>query len=131
MAEATIENVIALFVNLRSQKERIVAKAKSETDELDKKMAVIEAHLLTLMEKDGVDSFKTGSGTAYKTTQDFANIANWDDFIEHVKRNNAWNLLEKRVSKTAVRGYLEEDQPVPPGVNYGTRVDVVIRKPST
>lgn len=130
MAEATIENVVGLYVRLRNDKDRVVAKAKAETEELDKKMAVIEAHLLLLMEKDGVDSFKTSAGTAYKTTQDFANIANWDAFIEHVKQNNAWNLLEKRVSKTAVRGYLEEDQPVPPGVNYGTRVDVVIRKPS-
>ena len=41
----------------------------------------------------------------------------------------AYDLLEKRVSKTAVRGYIEADKSVPSGVNYGTRIDVNVRKP--
>ena len=68
MAEATIENVVGLYVRLRNDKDRVVAKAKAETEELDKKMAVIEAHLLLLMEKDGVDSFKTSAGKAWGET---------------------------------------------------------------
>jgi len=40
-------------------------------------------------------------------------------------------MLEKRVSKNAVRGYIEATKSVPSGVNYGTRIDVNVRKPVT
>ena len=40
-------------------------------------------------------------------------------------------MLEKRVSKNAVRGYIDEHKEVPSGVNYGTRIDINVRKPST
>ena len=45
--------------------------------------------------------------------------------------NDAFDMLEKRVSKTAVRGYIEKNKTVPSGVNYGTRIDVNVRKPVT
>jgi hypothetical protein len=38
-------------------------------------------------------------------------------------------MLEKRVSKTAVRAYIDQTKSVPPGVNYGTKLEVNIRKP--
>jgi hypothetical protein len=38
-------------------------------------------------------------------------------------------MLEKRVSKIAVRGYIESNKAVPPGVTYGTKLEVNIRKP--
>jgi hypothetical protein len=50
--------------------------------------------------------------------------------IAFVKENEAYDLLEKRVSKVAVRGYIDQTKAVPPGVNYGTRLDVNIRKPT-
>jgi hypothetical protein len=40
-------------------------------------------------------------------------------------------MLEKRISKNAVRGYIDQHKAVPSGVNYGTRIDVNVRKPAT
>jgi hypothetical protein len=39
-------------------------------------------------------------------------------------------MLEKRVSKTAVRGYIDQQKAVPPGINYGTKLEVNVRKPA-
>jgi hypothetical protein len=39
-------------------------------------------------------------------------------------------MLEKRVSKIAVRGYIERNKAVPAGVTYGTKIDVTVRKPT-
>jgi len=44
--------------------------------------------------------------------------------------NEAYDLLEKRVSKVAVRGYIDMNKAVPAGVTYGTRVDINVRKPA-
>jgi len=39
-------------------------------------------------------------------------------------------MLERRVSKTAVRGYIDANKEVPPGITYGTKLDINIRKPT-
>ena len=92
-------------------------------------MAKLEAYIKEQADEQGVDSFKTGNGTAFLTTTDFAQVADWDAVLEFIKDNDAFDLLEKRVSKTAVRGYIEADKSVPSGINYGTRIDVNVRKP--
>ena len=59
-----------------------------------------------------------------------AQVADWDATLEFIKDNDAYDLLEKRVSKSAVRAYIEEDKAVPAGINYGTRIGVNVRKPA-
>ena len=64
------------------------------------------------------------------TTTDYANIADWDEVVQFIKDNDAYDLFEKRVSKTAVRGYIDQNNAVPAGVNYGTKLSVNIRRPT-
>ena len=39
-------------------------------------------------------------------------------------------VREKRVSKKVKRGHIDLKKSVPSGVNYGTRIDVQVRKPA-
>ena len=39
-------------------------------------------------------------------------------------------MLTKGVSKVAVRGYIDETKEVPPGVNFGTKIGVSVRRPA-
>jgi len=57
-------------------------------------------------------------------------VADWDSTLNFIRENEAYDMLEKRISKIAVRSYIEQNKAVPPGVNYGTRLEVNIRKPS-
>jgi hypothetical protein len=82
------------------------------------------------MDKQGLTSVKSKYGTAFLTTTDYANVEKWDAVLEFVKQHSAYDLLEKRVSKIAVRGYIEQYKAVPPGVTYGTKLEVNIRKPT-
>ena len=59
-------------------------------------------------------SFKSEHGTAFLTTVDFANVADWDAVLTFIRDTEAYDMLEKRVSKTAVRGYIEANKAVPP-----------------
>lgn len=130
MAELTVDQVVAGYIALRQQKKAIERDAKEKTDALDAKMGKIEAWLLAQANQQGVTSFKTNHGTAFVTTTDFANVANWDAMISFVKEREAFDLLERRVSKTAVRGYIDADGRVPAGVNYGTKLSVNVRRPN-
>jgi hypothetical protein len=124
-----ISKVIDTYLKLRGDKETIEAEAKEKVSKIKEQMSKIEAYIKEQADEQGVDSFKTGSGTAFLTTTDFAQVADWDATLEFIKDNEAYDLLEKRVSKRAVRGYIEEQKEVPAGINYGTRIDVNVRRP--
>lgn len=127
----TVDEVIAAYVKLRDKKAAIEAKAKEEVATVKEKMIKIETWLKAQADEQGVTGFKTEAGTAFITTTDFANVADWDAVVQWVKENDAYDLLERRVSKTAVRGYLEANSELPHGVNYGTKVEMNVRRPSS
>tara|TARA_R100001510_G_C7547860_1_gene132812 strand:- start:162 stop:566 length:405 start_codon:yes stop_codon:yes gene_type:complete len=125
----TVDQVIEAYLKYRNKKEALEAQIKEQVKELKDKMAKLEAWIKTKADAEGVTSFKTAHGTAFVTTNDYANVADWDAVLAFIKENDAYDMLEKRVSKNAVRGYIDQQKAVPSGVNYGTRIDVNVRKP--
>jgi len=128
--DLTIDKVIDTYLKFRIQKEVLETKHKEEVKKLKEKMGLIEGWIKTEADKQGVTSFKTENGTAFLTTSDYANVADWDSVLRYIQKHEAYDLLEKRVSKMAVRGYIDLNKSVPPGVNYGTAISVSVRKPT-
>jgi hypothetical protein len=126
----TVDDVIATYMKLRVQKDLIEAETKDRVAGIKEKMEKLEAWIKEQADQQGVTSFKTKHGTAFLTTTDYANVADWDSVLDFIKREEAFDMLERRVSKTAVRGYIEATKAVPPGINYGTKLEVNIRKPA-
>jgi hypothetical protein len=125
----TVDDVVAAYLKLRLKKEAIEAQVKDEVKTLKDKMEQLEAWIKEQADAQGVTSFKTKHGTAFLTTTDYANVADWDSVLTFIRENEAFDMLEKRISKVAVRGYIDANKAVPPGVNYGTKLEVNIRKP--
>jgi hypothetical protein len=125
----TVSDIVRTYMKLRNQKEQIEAETKDRVAKLKEKMVKLEAWIKEKADADGVTSFKTDHGTAFLTTTDYANVADWDAVLGFIRQNEAYDMLEKRISKLAVRGYIETNKAVPPGVNYGTKLEVNIRKP--
>jgi len=126
----TVDDVVATYMKLRVQKDMIEAETKDRVKGIKEKMEKLEAWIKEQADAQGVTSFKTKHGTAFLTTTDYANVADWDSVLDFIKREKAFDMLERRVSKTAVRGYIEATKAVPPGINYGTKLEVNIRKPA-
>jgi hypothetical protein len=126
----TVGQIIETYMKLRHQKESIENEAKAKVKDIKENMTKLEAWIKEKADADGVTSFKTNHGTAFLTTNDYARVADWDAMLEFVQKNEAYDLLEKRVSKVAVRGYIDMNKAVPAGVTYGTRVDINVRKPA-
>lgn len=123
-------DVIRTYMKLRAQKTAIEAEIKERVTGLKSKMEKLEAYLKTQMDAQGLTSLKSDYGTAFLTTTDYANVADWDAILSFIRDNEAYDMLEKRVCKIAVRGYIEVNKAVPPGITYGTKLEVNIRKPS-
>ena len=128
--KVTIEKVIDAYLKLRIEKEIKDAKHREEIKLLKDKMTKLEGWIKTQADEQGVTSFRTEHGTAFLTTSDYANVADWDSVLRYIQKHEAFDLLEKRVSKMAVRGYIDLNKSVPPGVNYGTAISVSVRKPT-
>ena len=130
MADIKVDAAVAAYVQLRDKKAEIEREAKDRVDAIKDKMAKLEAWFQQYLDDTGQTSAKTHAGTVFLTTVDYARVADWDAIVDFIKDRGAYDLLEKRVSKNAVRGYIDMDGSVPPGVNYGSKISVNIRRPS-
>jgi hypothetical protein len=125
-----VDDVVSTYIKLRNQKELLEAQTKDKVDAIKVKLMKMEAWFKEQMDLQGVKSFKTNHGTAFLSTTDFAQVSDWDAVLEFIKQHDAYDMLEKRIAKIAVRGYIDKMKAVPPGVNYGTKIEVNVRKPS-
>lgn len=130
MSAVKVDLIVKLYMAKRHQKELLEAAHKDAVKALNDEMLKIEGFLMQQMDAEGVSSYKTEYGTAFKSTTDFANVADWSMTLDFIIENKKLEMLERRVNKTAVRAYMEETGGIVPGVNYGQKVSINIRKPT-
>lgn len=124
----TIDKVIEHYVKLRDEKSALKAEYEEKAKAVDATMKKLESYLLQQADAQGVTSFKTKAGTAFVTTVDMANVADWDAVLNFIKTHDAWDMLEKRVSKNAVRQYIDATKGIPAGINWSSRLDINVRR---
>lgn len=124
----TLEELVGQYIRLRDLKAQKKAAYEREVAQITAVMDKVETRLLKLFEQLGADSVKTAAGTAYVSARTSATIADWDAFLAHVQQNGAWELLERRCSKTAVEQFKAANDDLPPGVNWSEERVVNIRR---
>lgn len=121
---------VKLYKELDAQRTAIEAEAKNRVVAIDQKMAVIEKWIATKSANDGVDSYKTPYGTVYFAPSAYCSVADWDTVLEFIKREERWDMLTHGVTKKSVTAYLDATQEIPPGITYGTKRTMYVRKPT-
>ena len=121
----TISEAIDGYVKLRNKKNELARKHKDELEPINKKMDTIEAWLKREFDKQGVTQQKSASGSvAFVQGADSCTCTDKEAFLEFVKENEAFELMDVRPSKTVVRAFMEERGEIPPGVKF-TQYDVI------
>jgi phage host-nuclease inhibitor protein Gam len=124
-----LSEAVSLYIQMRDKKAQMKSDFEASIAPLNEKMDKLEAKLLDVFNKTGMDSVKTEFGTAYATTRTTASVADREAFMDYVKANEEWALLEVRTSKTAVEQYRSaNDNELPPGVNLREERVVNIRR---
>lgn len=124
----TMDDAVRSYVQLR---DRVAQVKKEQADTLapfNLAMGKLEAHILDGLNQAGAESIRTVHGTAYKTTRASAKVMNWTETLDFIRTNNAWDLLEARVSKTAVEAIMTETGQAIPGVQTSREVALGVRK---
>lgn len=123
-----MSELVEKYIQLRDKKAEHKAAYESKVALIDETLSKIEAKLLQVFEESGMDSVRTEAGTAYKSTRVSVTTGDKDAFMEFVRRNDEWPLLEVRPSKSAVEQYREQHDDLPPGINWRAEQVVNIRR---
>lgn len=123
-----IDDLVDKYVRLR-------AKIKEKDDahkEAMKPMREMQERLngliLQHLQRNNEESAKTKFGTVYKINRKSATIADQSEFRRHVIGSQDFDLVDWRANALAVEKFIEENNTVPPGVNYRVYVEAGVRK---
>jgi len=122
------DELVKVYIALRDRRAKRKAAFEEEDAPDNDKMEKIEGILLRRMQESGQESVRTAAGTAYKTTKHYTSVADWDAFLDFVKRNDAWEMLTRGVNKTAVEQFKAANEDIPPGVSLRSEVVVNFRR---
>lgn len=128
-SEVDDQSLIKRYVQIRDSQSQRKA-AYDLDDEKDKSMRLgIETEFLRRFNERGIDSVSSRDfGVAYRTTRTSTSVADFEALLGHVKENEAWELIERRVNKTAVQEFVEEHGDLPPGVNMSSVQQINFRR---
>jgi len=124
-------DMVGLYVALRDAKAIVKKKMKEQIHRhINVKMDALTAKMLGRLDVGKLKGISSDYGTAYRIEEASATIADKEVFRDYVTGNKIWDLIDWRANKTYVRGLVEANQPVPPGLNYSTRYTIGVRRAS-
>ena len=125
-----LSKVIKTYVELRDKKAALVKAHNEKIAQLDAVVDKLDAWLLQHMDAAGTRTLASpeGYGTAYIQIKMRAKCNDWPSLWGHIQQTGNFDLLEKRVSSTAVAKYFEENNALPAGVDVSQEREVVVRR---
>lgn len=126
----TLQEKVEGYIKIRDYLEQCEEMVKAQLAPYREAQQVILNQLLEMMEKEGIDNIKTPLGTAYRKIADRTKVVDWNQTLRHIIGEQAWHLLERRVSPIAAQEFLEETGNPVPGVEHSRAYTVQIRRAS-
>jgi len=121
--------LVKAFIGLRDARAELRTKFQEEDAALRLKQERIEASLLAHMNESGQVSGKTPFGTFYKQEDIKPMGSDWDTLYRWIKETDAFECLERRITRTFISKYMaENDGAIPPGVSVLRQYVVRVRK---
>ena len=129
--EYGVDSLVEAYVALRDEKRELERSVADKIAQLDKDMEVLTSAMNALCKELGADSIRTSHGTVIRTIKTKYWTSDWSSFHRFMKDNDAFELLEKRIHQTNMKGFLEENPDLlPEGLNMDKEYAITIRKKS-
>jgi len=116
------------LLKLRTAKAEIARIAKENTAKIQSAMDTISEDIKEYLQQNKIQSIKTKDATLYISTTHSVGVEDWSKVLGFIKENDRYDMLEKRISKTAVMEYVEEKGVLPKGVKYSAIQSLNVRK---
>jgi hypothetical protein len=125
----TDAQLVGVYRTLRLQRDDAKAAFVVEQAPVLEKLKELEAEGNTRLTTRENNSFATDEGTCYKSIVRSFTAKNKTAFLDWVRENGLWDLLDVRPAKAEVEAYLEKHQELPVGLNTTSKVNVNFTAP--
>jgi hypothetical protein len=129
MTTPSMDDLCRIYVKIRTKKQEVTKDYDASIAVLDEKLNTLAGAMKDILVATGGTSIKTEHGTVYSTIKTKYYPMDWSMFGEWIIKNNALDLLEKRVAQRNTAQWLDEhpNNP-PPGLQAESEQTVVVRK---
>lgn len=124
-----MQRVVKAYIRLRDKRSEIKKAYEEEDAKYKAAQERLENEMLRFLETNKMDSVRTESGTFFRQEQVVPSASDWSALYDFIREHNAFEFLERRVTKKAVKEYMEDhDGALPPGVQVFRKYDVSVRR---
>lgn len=121
--------VVRAYRAIRAKRSQIKKAYEAEDNDLKAKLERLEGAMLSHLNDTNSKSQGTDAGIFYKQEEITPSAADWPTIYKWIVENDAFEFLEKRITKTAVKQFMDDhDGSSPPGMNVHREFVVRVRK---
>ena len=125
---SNISKAVGKYIILRDKLGSIRKAYTLFEDSVKGRQETLNVMMVQKGQEDGVDSFKTPLGTAFKKIKNSYRVQDWDAYSTWLIENDNMHCVEKRAAKTAVEEIHIETGEVPPGLEHIQEIEYQFRK---
>ena len=103
------DNIKILHIKLVESYKRLRALEAKVREEKETQVS-LQADFLQAMELVGTTTYNSGLATISMVETEVARVQDWEQLYSYIKENNAFDLLQRRVSNPAWRDRLENEE---------------------
>ena len=117
---------------INNAKRERTKKFDEEIAKLNDDQKVIENELLALCSSIGCSSIKTDFGTITRSVKQTYVVNDWFELNKFIMKNEALELLQRRVHESNMRSFLEDNPNLhPAGLDKTSEYIISVRKPQS
>ena len=126
--QVPVDKLVRIYMKMRTA----IQDLDAQIEAIKEQQQAVKNEIKDRMRDTGVKSLRTDHGTVSLMEKTRFYTTDWDSFKKFMVEQDALDLLEKRISQSNMKLFLEENPgAVPPGLNSDTEFDISVRKPST
>ena len=123
------EKLVTAYRNIREHKQELNRAHDAIIKELDEKLEKLEGVMLAVLNDNKGEGVRTAAGTFFRKLEVIPTGSDWEAFYSWIKEHDAFDALERRIKRTFVSKYMEDnDGAIPPGVSVFRKYTVQVRK---
>jgi hypothetical protein len=127
--EVSVDKLVKIYVKIRDKRTALKGAFEAEDGGLEAQLDTIKEAILEICRKTGSEAIRTAHGTATRSVKTRYWTQDWSSMHEFIKENDALHLLEKRISQTAMKDFLENNPDKhPPGLSADSKYDITVRR---
>ena len=123
------ERLVTAYRNIRDKKQELNRAHDEVIKDLDEKLERLKGVMLAELNNNNGEGIRTAAGTFFRKLEVIPTGQDWEAFYDWIKEHDAFDALERRIKRTFVSKYMDDnDGAIPPGVNVFRRYTVEVRK---